>query len=678
MRKSTLLTRSRAIVGVLAALALVTGGIAISVPAAADDGLPSFTTTPTPTLSETPVAGGTETVIPGAYVPTPDSLSYQWYLDGAPVGGGAAQYVVPSNGMGKQLTVSVTANLAGHEPVTLTSEPVVVLGVIGVGLVSITGLPIPGNTLGISTSDWTPADVSLAYQWIEDSQPIDGATDSTYTVRGDDSGHVLGVLVTASKVGYNDRQGGTNYLTVDYDHVITSTEYIGGEESSGSTVTATVPAWLPEPTSFTYQWQSDGVEIPGATSKTYLVQDSDIGHVLTFVVSGAPAGFSETSAVSLPSRTIPTAFDSDPTVITGTAQLGVPLHVDVSNWTPAPDSVTFVWSVGGQTVSSDTNDPTTFTPTDPTTMGETVTVTVTAEDGGRGVTSVTSAPTAPIAEGSVNVATIKLGSVRLNVPIVPKVPTVPAGAPLTVTWRENGVPVAGATGKTFTPEEADYGKKISVEYTIAGPGWITSTGTSNSEKPLEGYVKYEGVFITGVPRVGEVLTMHAAWGPSGTKVSYHWFDSKDFGLSHSNAMTYTVRAADLGHTVFGMSEGSQAHFHSSAWIGGPGVKISSGQFSAAPTVTVTGTTAAGGILTATHTAAVPSTGVSYKYQWYSQVVAGAPLVKISKATSSRYTVNSKLAGDVISVIVTASKSGYTSVTGSSISPLVVTSSLRAL
>lgn len=39
------------------------------------------------------------------------------------------------------------------------------------------------------------------------------------------------------------------------------------------------------PTSYTYQWYSNGMLIPGATTANYVIQTSDIGNQLTCTVT---------------------------------------------------------------------------------------------------------------------------------------------------------------------------------------------------------------------------------------------------------------------------------------------------------------------------------------------------------------------------------------------------------
>lgn len=62
---------------------------------------------------------------------------------------------------------------------------------------AISGTPVVGNTLSVSNGTWTQA-VSYAYQWLRDSDPISGATLSTYELVADDANTMISAVVTAT------------------------------------------------------------------------------------------------------------------------------------------------------------------------------------------------------------------------------------------------------------------------------------------------------------------------------------------------------------------------------------------------------------------------------------------------------------------------------------------------
>ncbi len=66
---------------------------------------------------------------------------------------------------------------------------------------SLTGTPANGQTLTCHAGLAAGASAQLTYAWLRDLIPIAGATNSTYTVKGQDSGHHLQCQVTATDGG---------------------------------------------------------------------------------------------------------------------------------------------------------------------------------------------------------------------------------------------------------------------------------------------------------------------------------------------------------------------------------------------------------------------------------------------------------------------------------------------
>lgn len=64
-----------------------------------------------------------------------------------------------------------------------------------------------------------------------------------------------------------------------------TTPFITGTLAEGETVTVSNGGWL-DVDEFTYQWKADGVDIVGATSKTFTITASEVGEALTCEVTG--------------------------------------------------------------------------------------------------------------------------------------------------------------------------------------------------------------------------------------------------------------------------------------------------------------------------------------------------------------------------------------------------------
>ena len=67
---------------------------------------------------------------------------------------------------------------------------------------TVTGVVSVGKTLAATTIAWSPAPVTLVYQWLRSGTSIGGATFATYPVSDADAGHSLSVVVTGTKPGF--------------------------------------------------------------------------------------------------------------------------------------------------------------------------------------------------------------------------------------------------------------------------------------------------------------------------------------------------------------------------------------------------------------------------------------------------------------------------------------------
>jgi hypothetical protein len=644
------------------AVAIVTAGLVLAgvltgaAPASADD-LP-FTTTPLPTLGQTPVAGEETWALTGAWSPTPTSFTFQWFEDGAPVANAVRSVFYPALAdQGKQLTVAVTAIKAGYAATTETSDPTEILGEIDEVQATVTGLAKPGDTVTAHGS-FTPADVDLSYHWYDGAALIPGATDSTYVPTEEEVGDLLYVDITASKTGYRSTDV-TTYMRVAGDTIQTQPEYVSGSATVGMTLTASGNYWYPTPTTVRYQWMRDGVDIDGATSSTYIATTADVGHVLTFRMTGSHAEYPDAVVVSNPSQPVLKAFDSISTpTISGIPQAGVPVTPSLVPWVPAPTYSGFDWYVNGNYKGSGA----TFTPTGGE-VGGTLTVTAYGSSATRGLTvSPQSAPSQPIVANPYALGPVTIGSVHLNRTVTVKFATPPAGITIGYQWKIDSAPILGATDSTYTPEGSDWGHHLSVSVTTSGSGYATSTVSSNSERIGDGTLALGGAAIEGDEEARVGVTLHAqaqGWLPGAT-VHFVWRDTER-GLDLSHSSSYKVPGTEKGHKLSIFAWGEAPHLGNTKKQGmiGESYLVGAGLFTTTPTPTITGTAKVGSKLTAGHGSWSPSTGLSYTYQWYAQASPTATPVVIAHATHSTLTLTSSDVGETITVRVTAHKHDYT-------------------
>jgi len=178
-------------------------------------------------------------------------------------------------------------------------------------LPTITGTAQVNQTLTISLGAWTDAD-SLAgeLRYVSDDTVVDTYTaDGTYLIVPGDIGEALYLYVTATNTG-----GSTTAQSANTDEIagiapanITLPVIDVTTPLVGETLTVTPGTWANDPTSISYQWQRDNVNIVGETGTTYVVVIADEGAALS-VVETATNATGSTSAESDPTAAVGLLF----------------------------------------------------------------------------------------------------------------------------------------------------------------------------------------------------------------------------------------------------------------------------------------------------------------------------------------------------------------------------------
>jgi alpha-tubulin suppressor-like RCC1 family protein len=177
---------------------------------------PSFTKVGTAKISGTAKVGKTLKVSSkGSWSPKPVAYSYQWTRNGIDIEGATgSSYKLVSDDYQQAISVKVLARRAWwadtwSKPAKSVKVAAGSLTTKSVSVVNTTTrksvskyAPKFEDVLQASTAAWSPAPVTLTYQWLRSGKAIAGATSDTYQVQAEDVGKKLSVKVTGTKTGY--------------------------------------------------------------------------------------------------------------------------------------------------------------------------------------------------------------------------------------------------------------------------------------------------------------------------------------------------------------------------------------------------------------------------------------------------------------------------------------------
>jgi hypothetical protein len=272
---------------------------------------PTFTTQP---ASQSVTVGGSVTFTAAASgTPAP---TYQWKKGGTNVAGAtnatftinpvsagdADSYtVVASNTAGNVTsnTATLTVNAANAAP-SFTTQPASQTVTAG------------GSVTFTAAASGTP---TPTYQWKKGGNNIAGATNSTFTINPVAAGDAGSYTVVASNVAGNVTSNAAT-LTVNAVNAPPSftTQPASQTVTVGGSVTFMVAAaGSPTPG---YQWQKDGVNIPGATNSSLTINPVSAGDAGSYkVVASNTEGNATSNAATLTVHGIAPAFTASPVTV---------------------------------------------------------------------------------------------------------------------------------------------------------------------------------------------------------------------------------------------------------------------------------------------------------------------------------------------------------------------------
>jgi 5-hydroxyisourate hydrolase-like protein (transthyretin family) len=450
------------------------------------------------------------------------------------------------------------------------------------------------------------------------------------------------------------------------DPITGPTPEVSGEATACGVLEVDPGVWAPAPVTLAIQWLLDGEPVDGATATEFAVPADAVGSEVTVEVAGSKPGYPDVTMTSPGLGIVACALSPTPTpVISGDAVVGGTLTVDPGTWGPAPVDLAYQWLRDGEPIAGADGTELVLGPDD---VGASITVAVTGSKPGYEDATRTSDPAGPVAAAQLTPTPIPVvtGTASVGGTLTVDAGTWgPAPVQLSIRWLRDGVPIDGADGSDLVLIAADAGAMITAEVTGVKSGYATVSRTSEPVGPIvvPALDPAPVPTITGEPRVGSTLTAApGTWGPAPVALAYQWLRDGT-PIPDATSSTYTLQAADLDTTIAVTVTGSKAGYQGAERTSTGVGPVEAGTLTA-PTPTISGVVAVGSVLTV-----VPGTWgpapVQLTYQWF---VGGSPR---DGATSTTYIPTSADVGFVITVAVTGTKPGYTTVTRTSAATITV-------
>ena len=566
-----------------------------------------YTVKPTPTISGVTAVGQLLTAATSGWDPTPTSFTYAWLRNGIVISGATSStYRLTAADRGSLISVRVIPVLTGYSSTSKTS---VATSAITTGTFTSTTVPTISGTVAVgqvltaATAAWSPTAV-ITYQWKRGGAAISGATSAQYTVAPADAGSRLSVTATGTADGVTSAST-TSSETI----VVPALSFTGGtnavivgDPSVGATLSVNFGTLSPTPTSITYQWKREGIDIDGATTATYVPTFEDQWLDITVTVTAVRVGYTSWTRTTATPANVGAGIIGSRTVprITGTTRVGSTLRGSTGTWTNAPDTFDYQWYRDGELIEDAIGINYVLTSED---LGSTFALGVTAHKEGF------------VDESAYSLSTDEVLLAKFNAQPVPTITgTAKVGSTLTAVagawsptpttfsyqWTRTGVPITGATSSTYVLTSADAGGVIRV--IVAG---IRESYSAEPQTSAPSVAVASGTFsatpaptITGVAKVDEVLTASVpSWTPTVDSSVYQW-KRNGVAIDGATSLTYRVAAADLAALLTFTVTGVKAGFVSAVSTSATTSAVVAAVFGTQPVPTITGITSVNETLTA--------------------------------------------------------------------------------
>ncbi|MGH3472816.1 MAG: CHAP domain-containing protein [Nocardioidaceae bacterium] len=363
-----------------------------------------------------------------------------------------------------------------------------------------------------------------------------------------------------------------------------------------------------------------------------------------------PSDFIHLNAPTLQNTTLPS--------ISGTARVGVKLTARSGSWTPTGATYSYQWLANGVAISGATNRS--YMPTTAQ-FGRHIRVRVTASAPAMKSSTATAPRTPVVAPGDFSVITkpsIKgTAQVGTKLTAIPGTWT-PTGATFAYQWLANGLPISGATNRSFRPQAPQLGQRLQVQVTASAAAMQPATASSARTSAVApgDLVVSAPPTITGTPRVDTQLSATSGtWSPSA-QYTYQW-NAGGIPVANAVGATFSPTAAQLGQQISVTVTATRAGYTTAISTSAATTAVAPATFLTTGPPTISGTAQVDQKLTASPGNWSPTGTPSY--QW---LVAG---VSVRGATRSTFTPDASDLRKQVTVKVTMTRPGYVTATSAS-------------
>ncbi len=325
--------------------------------------------------------------------------------------------------------------------------------------------------------------------------------------------------------------------------------------------------------------------------------------------------------------------------IEGTVRVGATVTANPGDWSSSSTALTYQWLADGTPIEGATAKAYTIAPAD---QGKELQVRVTGELPGFEATSATSAGIL-VAARKLQPSTVTVsGSFRVGGTVTAAAAAWTPPADLSYQWLLDGSPISGATGATYSPVAADEGKLLQVKVTGTAAGYQSASALSVAHTVGARSQVLATPALSVTPTVSTPVAAVLSGGAPAGAVAYQWLRDGE-PIKGATRSTYTPVPADAGRELQ-----VEVSAEETAAVS-PAASVQPAEFRASRPG-LRGVAKVGHSLSAITGRWSPSPKLAY--QW---LLDGRP---IAGATGEKLRIKPAHAGKAVSLRVTATRTGY--------------------